>query len=484
MAQDTVARHWIDGEWRDGGSIEESHSPSTGRPLGRFFAGGADEAKLAVAAARRAFDTSIWAKDRVLRFRVLNELADRVEERSDAMISILARENGKIIPEAGFEVGSLAPTLRYYAGLALSDAGAASEAQPGTFFQTLREPIGVAGIIVPWNSPLALLVRSLAPALAAGCTVAVKMPGQTGLSNGLFYEAVAATKSLPKGIINLFTESGNEGSPFLVESLDVDVVSYTGSTKVGRIIAASGAKTLKRMNLELGGKTPMIVFEDADLDAVAPLLVRALTTFTGQFCMTGSRVLAACGIADALRARLVTLVGDVKVGPSDDASSQMGPVIDKQNVERIDRFVSEAEAYAKVLVRGGPVTEGPLAAGAFYRPSLLEVEDVSSPLVQQEVFGPVLSFEVFEDEADAIRRANATEFGLAAGVFTNDVSRSYRVSREIKAGTVWTNTWAAINDRFEEGGFRQSGIGRLRGSRGMEEFQETKTYVHVAPAAQ
>lgn len=478
----SITKHWIDGRWETGGEIEESFSPSTGKTLGRFASGGKAEALAAVAAARTAFDSGSWSRDRDLRFRAISELAERIEERRDAMIRMLALENGKILVEAGFEVGSIAPALRYYAGLVLSDAGAAAEAQPGVFYQSFREPIGVAGIIVPWNAPLALLVRSLAPALAAGCTVAIKMPGQTALTSGLFSEAVAATASLPSGVINIFTESGNTGSPALIDSPDVDVISYTGSTKVGRIIAADGARTLKRLNLELGGKTPMIVFDDADLDAVAPLLVRALTTFSGQFCMAGTRVLAARDIANDLRARLVELIGQVRVGPSDDPESQMGPVIDRQSAERIDHFVDDAATYAKVLVRGGPVLEGPLAEGAFYRPSLLEVEDLGVPLVQQEIFGPVLSFELFKDEADAIARANATEFGLAAGIFTNDIARSFRVARAIRAGTVWTNTWASINDRFEEGGFKQSGIGRLRGTRGMEEFQEVKTCVHVATA--
>src|SRR3546814_305077 len=177
------------------------------------------------------------------------------------------------------------------------------------------------------------------------------MPGQTGLTSGLFAEAVAATTSLPAGVINIFTESGNTGSPALVDSADVDVISYTGSTKVGRIIAAAGAKTLKRMNLELGGKTPMIVFEDADLDAVAPLLAQALTTFSGQFCMAGTRILAARSIADDLRAKLVKLIENVRVGPSDDPSSQMGPVIDKAAVERIDRRSEEHTSELQSLMR-------------------------------------------------------------------------------------------------------------------------------------
>ena len=337
-------------------------------------------------------------------------------------------------------------------------------------------------MIVPWNSPVVLLIRSLAPALAAGNTVAVKMPGQTALVANLVSRIIAEVGSLPRGVVNIFSESGNTGAPYLVASPDVQVLSYTGSSPVGRIIAANGAPTLKRMNLELGGKTPMIVFDDADLDAAVPLLVAAVTTFTGQFCMTGSRILVQRGVADEVRTRLARAFERVRVGNGLDPGTDMGPLIDKANVSRVDGMVEEALAYATAVVRGGPATDGALAAGAFYRPTLLEVEDVETPIVQKEVFGPVATFEVFDTEADAIARANATEMGLAAGIFTNDINTSRRVSREIQAGTIWTNTWAAINDWFAEGGYKASGIGRLRGPLAITEFQEAKTVAHAIPA--
>jgi acyl-CoA reductase-like NAD-dependent aldehyde dehydrogenase len=284
--------------------------------------------------------------------------------------------------------------------------------------------------------------------------------------------------------VNIFTESGNGGAPLLVESPDVDVINYTGSTKVGRQVAAQGAQTLKRIGLELGGKTPLVVFEDADIDAVAPIVVTALTKFNGEFCMTGSRVLVQRSVADAYRQRIASLLEKVVVGPADDMASEMGPVVDRANAERIERFVEDAMRYAKVVVRGGLITDGPLAAGAFYRPSMLESEALDVPLIQEEIFGPVLSFETFATEEEAITRANATVFGLAAAVFTKDVDRAQRVSRAIKAGTVWTNIWGVLNDAFEEGGFKQSGIGRARGQRAMEEFQEMKTQIRVvAPAS-
>jgi acyl-CoA reductase-like NAD-dependent aldehyde dehydrogenase len=218
----------------------------------------------------------------------------------------------------------------------------------------------------------------------------------------------------------------------------------------------------------------MLIFDDADLDAAVPVLTKAVTTFSGQFCMTGSRVLAQRGIADELRVRLSESLAAVKVGPGDDTASEMGPMIDAPSARRVDGLVAAAAGYATVLVRGG-LPEG-TEDSAYYRPSLIEVSDVDTPIVQHEVFGPVATFEVFDTEADAVRQANATEYGLAASVWSRDIDRPLRVGRELRAGTVWTNTWAVVVDQFEEGGFGQSGLGRLNGLRGLAEFQEDKTY--------
>lgn len=473
------ARHWINGEWVGSSTLAKSISPSTGEVLGQYSTGGRVEAEAAIAAARKCFDTGAWPHNPQLRSQALSELADRLEERAEAIALMLSREMGKTLRDATWEAKSSPSTLRYNSGTALSQTGTSSEIAPGLFASTMREPIGVAGIIVPWNSPVALLIRALAPALAAGCTTVVKLPGQTALTNSLIMEAVAATKSLGNGVVNIFTEAGNEGAPLMVESPDVDVINYTGSTKVGRQVAAKGAQTLKRIGLELGGKTPLVVFDDADIDAVAPTVVMALTKFNGEFCMTGSRVLVQRSVADAYRQRIASLLEKVVVGRADDLASEMGPLVDRPNVARIDRFVEDAKRYAKIIVRGGPIVDGPLAAGAFYRPSMLETDALDVPLIQEEIFGPVLSFETFATEDEAITRANGTIFGLAAAVFTKDVDRAQRVARALKAGTVWTNTWGVLNDAFEEGGFKQSGIGRARGARAMEEFQEQKTQIRV-----
>ena len=285
-------------------TVSESVNPATGAVLGRWADGGEAEARAAIAAARRAFETSTWSRDPSLRHRALSEMADRFDARAGELGTLVTRENGKKIAEGLFEGNSPGPTLRHNAAMALTGTGISAEVAPGQWYSTYAEPAGVAGIIVPWNSPVALLIRSLAPALAAGNTVAVKMPGQTALVANLVAQIIAEVTSLPRGVVNIFTESGNTGSPYLAASPDVQVISYTGSTVVGRLVAAGGAATLKRMNLELGGKTPMIVFDDADLDATVPLLAAGITTFAGEFCMTGSRILVQRGVADQVRARL------------------------------------------------------------------------------------------------------------------------------------------------------------------------------------
>ena len=472
-----TARNYLDGEWVSG-PLTASISPATGAELGRFADGGAAEADRAVAAARRAFDGTTWAHDRRRRAQVLTELADQLQARRDEVINALAVENGKVLAEATIEVEMTVPKLRYYAALALSDLGAAGEVRPDLYSMTLRQPAGVAAIIVPWNSPLVLSVRSLGPALAAGCTVAMKMPGQTGLFNGILYEILASAPSLPPGVVNAFTESGNAGAPALVADPRVNVVSYTGSTDVGRAIMAQAARNLTRLSLELGGKTPMVVFDDADLDVAVPVLTKAITVLGGQFCMAGSRILAQRSIAGELRSRLAGSVAAVRIGPGDDPRSDMGPLIDVANANRVDQLVEKALSYATPIVRGGIPTGPEFAGGAYYRPALLEVDSTDNDLVQREVFGPVATFETFDDEADAIRLANATDFGLAASVWSRDADRPLRVARRIDAGTVWLNTWAIVADQFEEGGFKHSGIGRLNGKQALEEFQEIKHVVH------
>lgn len=476
---DLHARHWIGGEWLDAAEAARSVDPATGLAIGTYSEAGEAEACRAVEAAYRAFLDAGWRGDRRLRARVLNQMADQFEEASDDLVEILSLENGKVKGEARFEVGMVPSKLRFYAALTLTEFGRAMETAPGRYTTTLREPMGVAGIIAPWNSPVVLFIRSLAPALAAGCTVVGKLPGLTAQTNARMCAVFAAVAALPRGVVNVFSETGSRGARFVIASPDVPTISLTGSSKTGQQIMAAGAPNMKRFGGELGGKTPILVFEDADLEKALPKIEKALTTFAGQFCMTGSRLLVHRPILDLVRERLGARLASVKVGPASDPSSEMGPMINMANVERVDRLVEGAiAAGAHAVVRGGRISEGPLAKGAFYRPTLLEISDHALPIAQEEVFGPVLVMHAFDDEAEAIRLANDSQYGLAASIWSENVDRPLRVARQIWAGTVWINDWAVVHDETEEGGFKQSGIGRLNGVSALDDFVQHRTIIH------
>ena len=478
-AKTLEARNWIGGEWVDAEKRLDSINPATGEVIGTYADAGAEEARTAVVSAKVAFETTDWRWDRRLRAKAMNQMADLFEARTEDLVDILKLENGKVDAEARFEVEMAAPKLRFFAALALTEFGHAVETAPGRYSTVYREAIGVAGIVAPWNSPIVLFIRSLAPALAAGCTVVGKLPGWTAQTNALMFEIFSQVKSLPKGVLNVFSALHSEGVRVLIDSPDVPAISYTGSTKVGWDIAATGARRLKTFGLELGGKTPILLFDDADLDKAIPAVEKALTVFAGQFCMTGSRLLVHRPILDAVRERLGERLSKVRVGPASDPASDMGPMINVENVHRVDGLVEAAiKDGAKAVVRGGPVPDGELSKGAFYRPTLLEIDDHSLAIAQDEVFGPVLVMQAFDTEEEAIRLANDSMYGLAASVWSQNVDRPRRIARRIDAGTVWINNWAVVYSETEEGGFKQSGLGRLNGKAALDGFIEYKTIVH------
>ena len=301
------------------------------------------------------------------------------------------------------------------------------------------------------------------------------MPAKAAHIAALLSDVCASIPEIPRGAVNVFIEEHSEGSRLLVDSPDVKTISFTGSTKVGREIAASCGKQLKRVGLELGGKTPHVVFEDADLDAALPVLRKSLTMQAGQFCITASRILVQRGLAEQLRRAHAAQLEAVRIGPSTDPKVDMGPLIDRDAVARVDAMVEEAiKAGARVIVRGGPATEPDLVRGAFYRPCLLEVSDPSLPIVQQEVFGPVQTLQVFDTEDEAITLANDSEYGLSACVWSRDADRPIRVARRLEAGIVAINNWAAQEVEMEDGGYKSSGLGRLGGLACLDDFTDWK----------
>jgi betaine-aldehyde dehydrogenase len=471
----TLSQHWIDGAWlpSESGERAVSINPGTGETLGEFAAAGIVDADAAIAAARRVFDASSWAHEPRLRAQVLLELADRLEAQKEPLARGLALENGKLIGDCRHEVAGAISEARYYAGLARNVFGRVIELDRGLHATLGREPVGVVGVIVPWNAPIALLVRSLAPVIASGCTAVVKAAPQTALVNAAVFAELAGIEALPRGAVNMLVETGNDVAKRLVASTDVDMISYTGSTDVGKRIMEAAAKTLKRLNLELGGNAPCVVFADADLEHAVAGIARAALSHAGQVCVAASRVIAQESIAAALARRLAQRLSAVKLGFADDASTELGPLIDTQSRDRIRTLIAEAKDYGDVLV-AGDVPGAELAGGAFITPSLVHLTKPGSRLVTEEVFGPMLSLQTFVNEDEAIGKANAGRFGLAASVWTADQQRGRRVAARIKSGSVWINGHMRLFPEIETGGYRESGIGRLHGVEGLAAFLQTK----------
>lgn len=471
----TEGHHYIGGEWiaDTPNGVIEVENPSDGAVFATAPNGSAMLAGQAILAAREAFETTGWASDPRLRAAALLEFADALESRADAIAALMARENGKVLAQARHEVSAGYSEARYYAGVARNVFGRTYESGTGKMSLMTREAAGVVSVIVPWNAPVTLLVRSVAPALAAGCSVVIKPAPQTPLTNAAVMACFDAVKALPKGVVNSVNEYGTEVGTALSTHSEIDVISFTGSSRTGKIIMANAADTIKHVSLELGGKAPAIVFDTADLDKAVAEIKRGSLALNGQMCTCISRILVQDGIYEEMKGRLRAAFEATKLGDARAQGTELGPIIDKHNQERLLRIIARADAEANLVLRG-VVGGNELSNGYFITPSMFEIEDVTHDLIQKELFGPIVSLERFTDEADALSKANATRFGLAASVYTQDLNVSMRMGRKLKFGTVWLNCHNRLLAEVETGGYRESGIGRLHGVEAMNDFLETK----------
>jgi betaine-aldehyde dehydrogenase len=472
--------HYIEGRWTHGNAASarsgEALNPASSEVAALFAEGSAADAHAAVAAARHAFECTSWRHSPRLRADLLLAFADRLEARREEVADWIVTLNGKLRREAMGEIMAGVSELRYYAGLARNISGRVLEVEPQCYSVLEREAAGVALIIVPWNAPVTLLVRSLAPALAAGCTTVLKPAHQTALVHNLVLSCIVGDARLPAGVINSVIESGHEVARTLCADREVDVISFTGSSQVGKQIARDTSPLLTRLSLELGGKAPAVVLADCDIDRSVQGIVAGGLVMAGQQCTAITRVLVEEPLFDEFAARLRDALAQVRVGPGHDPASQMGCLIDMRNRNRIEGLLEAAGDSAEVrrVHLRGKVGAGELASGAFMTPSLLEVEDLGSRFVQDELFGPLLVIERFADDDAAVARANATRYGLAASIWGRDATRARRIARRLRSGTVWMNSHNRLFAEAETGGSRDSGYGRLHGVQGLDDFLQTK----------
>jgi len=463
----------IDGEWRGtrSGRVFASLNPATGERLGDVTAGDAEDIDAAVAAARAAFEDRRWlGMPYPRRAKIMFDIADRIEAATDELAVNEVRENGMPLPMARATIANGAQAFRYFGGWIGKIHGQTGEIGAGDAFHgyTLREPVGVAALIVPWNGPFMLACHKLAPALAAGCTAILKPAEDTSL-NTLNLEA-----GVPGGVVNVVTGLGAVAGQGLAEHPDVDKISFTGSTATGRRLIAASAGNLKRLSLELGGKSPVIVLDDADLETAAPAIVGGIMSNSGQACHSGSRLYAHRRIYDRLIEAVSDLASKLVVGNGLDEGTQMGPVISQAQLDRVMGYIESGIAEGAEVTTGGRRRGD---TGFFIEPTILSRAPADARVVREEIFGPVLSAMPFDDLDWAIREANNSRYGLAGAVYTTSLAKAHMIARSVRAGTIWINTHRPTDFWTPFGGYRESGWGREGGAQGLDAFMETKSVV-------
>ncbi len=469
----------IDGQPHDpfGGDWFETDDPFRGEAWARVARGGGQDVDAAVTAAHTAFTSGPWPEmTATQRGALLHRLGDAISANAAELAETEVRDNGKLWAEMFGQLNYLPQWFHYYGGLADKLEGSVLPLdKKGFFAYTRKEPVGVTAIITPWNSPLLLLAWKLAPALAAGCTVVIKPSEFTSVST-LQLVALLEGAGLPRGVVNVVTGFGAEvGSP-LVEHPLVRKISFTGSDTTGRVVNEQAASLLKHVSLELGGKSPNIVFEDADLEAAVNGVVSGIFAATGQTCMAGSRLLVQESVHDEVVRRVVELAGTARMGDPREETTQVGPISTRPQLAKVLDYIDIAQQQgARAVLGGGRASRPECGDGWFVEPTIFTGVDNSMRIAQEEVFGPVLAVIPFKDEDDAVRIANDSRFGLGAGVWTSDIGRAFRLPERLQSGTVWVNTYRAVSFMAPFGGLKDSGLGRENGAEAIEAYLETKT---------
>jgi len=479
----TIERHapsqmFINNEWVDAedGTFFGTYHPATGELITEVPAAEAVDVDRAVKAARAAFNDPKWRNmDAADRGKLLWRIADAMEARQQDLIRVEVVDNGKPLREAQIDLREAIDAFRYYAGWTTKLQGDTIPVRGNVLNYTLREPVGVVGAIIPWNFPLLMAAWKVAPALACGNTVVLKPAEQTPLT-ALELATVAAEVGLPSGVLNVVTGLGETAGAALVKHPDVDKIAFTGSTQVGKIIMRAAADSLKKVSLELGGKSPNIVFDDADVEAAVRGSFAAIYYNNGQCCTAGSRLLVHESVADQVVEKIAERAKKMTPGDPLDPKTRMSPVISQEQLDRVLGYIEQGQREGAKLVTGGKrAAYNGAESGYWIEPTIFDQVRPEHVIAQEEIFGPVLAAVRFTEEEEAIEIANRTIYGLAAGIWTNNLKRAHRVAKRLEAGTVWINTYHPLDAASPFGGYKQSGYGRELGAYALDLYTQIKS---------